>query len=235
MRKILSLIFVITVLLPVLSYEVYTPEDYNYKNNNENILFVVDFSNSMSEYLQNHKKTDMVKRAMNNILPQLPNNTNIGLRVYGHTCNVLALNACKSSELIVPMSQNNLHNISSALSKLRPRGMTPITYSLKQAVNKDFKGVKGQKRIILLTDGGENCDISPCEYAISLVKTRRDINIDVIAFNVEDSDDLAQLKCTADVTGGQFIEADTNAQLVNKMNELLLPFKQVEAALWQGN
>ncbi len=235
MRKILSIIFVVTVLLPVLSYEVYRPDNYTYKNNEENLLFVVDFSNSMSEYLESKKKTDMVKMVLKNILPQLSPDINAGLRVYGHTCNVLALNACKSSELVVPISKNNSQNISSALTKLRPKGMTPITYSLKQAVNKDFKDIKTQKRIVLLTDGGENCDISPCEYAISLVRKRRDINIDVIAFNVKDSDDLEQLKCTADVTGGHFIEADTNAQLVNKMNELLLPHKQVEAMLWQGD
>ena len=38
-------------------------------------------------------------------------------------------------------------------------------------------------------------------------------------------DDLAQLRCTADVTGGKFIEADTNAQLVQSMEELILPHK----------
>ena len=91
--------------------------------------------------------------------------------------------------------------------------------------------MKGTKHIILLTDGGENCDESPCDYSIELVKQRRDIKIDVIAFNVHDSDDLAQLQCTADVTGGRFIEADTNAQLVNSMQELILPHKQVEALL----
>jgi Ca-activated chloride channel family protein len=113
--------------------------------------------------------------------------------------------------------------------------MTPITYSLKQAVKKDFANFDGAKHIILLTDGGENCEESPCDYAISLVKTRRDINIDVIAFNVHDSDDLAQLKCTADVTGGKFIEADTNAQLVQSMEDLILPHKQVEALIWGKN
>ena len=108
----------------------------------------------------------------------------------------------------------------------------PITYSLKQAVKKDLGGFEGAKHIILLTDGGENCDESPCDFAIDLVKKRRDINIDVIAFNVQNSDDLAQLRCTADVTGGKFIEAKTNAQLVNSMEDLILPHKQVEAVLY---
>ena len=110
--------------------------------------------------------------------------------------------------------------------------MTPITYSLKQAVKKDLAGFDGEKHIILLTDGGENCDESPCDYAIELIKKRRDINIDVIAFNVHDSDDLAQLRCTADVTGGKFVEANTNAQLIHSMEKLILPHKQVEAILY---
>ena len=57
--------------------------------------------------------------------------------------------------------------------------MTPITYSLKQAVKKDFLGYSGKKHIILLTDGGENCDESPCAYVMELIKVRKDIKIDV--------------------------------------------------------
>lgn len=225
---------IVIIIIPVFAYEVYSPDNFKYQNSGDNLLFVVDFSNSMSEFLENKKKTDMVKSVLNNVIPQISENTKMGLRVYGHTCNPIAFNACRSSELVVPMQTHNGINISSALKKLRPRGMTPITYSLKQAVKKDFANLNGQKHIILLTDGGENCDESPCEYAISLVKARRDISIDVIAFNVNDSDDLAQLKCTADVTGGHFIEADTNAQLFHSMNELLVPHKQVEALIWHG-
>jgi hypothetical protein len=110
--------------------------------------------------------------------------------------------------------------------------MTPITYSLKQAVNNDFKDLDGIKHIILLTDGGENCDESPCDYSIELMKKRRDIKIDVVAFNVNDDEDLAQLRCVADVTSGQFIEANTNAQLVQSMENLLIPHKQVQAQLY---
>ena len=230
MKKFLLLLLI--AVIPVFAHDVYSPDNFKYKDSGENLLFVVDFSNSMSDYIGNSKKTDMVKAVLNRILPKIPSNTNAGLRVYGHTCNPIAFNACRSSELIVPMKQDNSLNISSALSKLRPRGMTPITYSLKQAVKKDFDNTKGKKHIILLTDGGENCDESPCEYAISLVKTRRDINIDVIAFDVKDSDDLEQLKCTADVTGGHFVKADTNANLIHSMNELLLPHMEVEALIW---
>ena len=230
--KKLVLIFTLLIILPVIAYQVYMPEDYSYKDSSDKLLFVVDFSNSMGEYLEHKTKVNQVKEMMKQILPQISSDTNVGIRVYGHTCNIFAYNACRSSELLVPLGVNNSDKINSAISKLRPRGMTPITYSLKQGVNKDLKNLDGTKHIILLTDGGENCDESPCDYAIELMKERRDIKIDVIAFNVHDSNDLDQLKCVADVTSAKFVQADTNAQLLQSMQDLILPHKQVEALLF---
>lgn len=228
----LRFLLLLACIIPVFAYEVYTPEDYSYRQSWDKLLFVVDFSNSMGEYLEHKTKVSLVKAMMAEVLPQISPETKVGIRVYGHTCNVIAYNACRSSELLVPLRENNSETINRAISKLRPRGMTPITYSLKQAVKKDFAGMDGVKHIILLTDGGENCDESPCDYSIELVKTRKDIKIDVIAFNVHDSEDLAQLKCTADVTGGHFVEADTNAELMRSMEEFTLPHKQVEALIY---
>ncbi len=230
MKKFLFLL--ILAILPVFAYEVYFPDNYAYRSDGDKLLFVIDFSNSMSEYLNNQTKTNQVKELMANILPQISSETQVGLRVYGHTCNFLAYNACRSSELVIPLGVNNTERIAYELNRLRPRGMTPITYSLKQAVKKDFNGYEGVKHIILLTDGGENCDESPCEYAIELMKRRRDIKIDVIAFDVEDGEDLAQLKCTADVTGGRFSEADTKAELFRSMENMINQHKkEVEAVI----
>lgn len=230
MKKLMFLL--ILAIIPVFAYEVYSPEDYKYTTAGDKLLFVIDFSNSMSEYINNQTKANQVKELMATILPQISPDTKVGLRVYGHTCNFVAYNACRSSELLIPLGLNNSVQIASELHRLRPRGMTPITYSLKQAVKKDFNGMEGIKHIILLTDGGENCDESPCDYAISLMKQRRDIKIDVIAFDVADSEDLAQLKCTADVTGGSFSEADTKAELFRSMEDMILPHKkEVEAVI----
>ena len=230
MKKFIVLLLIAAI--PVLAFEVYSPEEYEYKSAGDKLLFVVDYSNSMTEYTNNSTKVNQVKEMMSYILPKISDNTKVGLRVYGHTCNIVAFNACRSSELIVPLGFNNAGIISSELNRLRPRGMTPITYSLKQAVKKDFNGLDGIKHIILLTDGGENCDESPCDYAIELIKKRRDIKIDVIAFDVPDSDDLAQLQCTADVTGGNFSEVKTKADLFRSMENMIMPHKkEVEAVI----
>ena len=196
-------------------YNVYNPQNYGVKSEpNERILFIMDFSNSMSEYLDGERKVDLMLDTMAKILPQINPNTSVGLRVYGHKMGFTAMDACRASSLLVPISPSSA-----------------ITYSLKQAVKNDFLGFSGKKRIILLTDGGENCDESPCEYAMELIKIRKDINIDVIAFNINDEDDLEQLQCAALVTSGKFYTANTAAELAKSISNSINAKKDVEAKI----
>ena len=109
--KKLVLIFTLLIILPVIAYQVYMPEDYSYKDSGDKLLFVVDFSNSMGEYLEHKTKVNQVKEMMKQILPQISPNTKVGIRVYGHTCNIFAYNACRSSELLVPLGLNNSNKI----------------------------------------------------------------------------------------------------------------------------
>ena len=105
-------------IIPVFAYEVYTPENYDYKKSGDKLLFVVDYSNSMGEYLEHKTKANLVRELMTRILPEISPDTKIGMRVYGHTCNLLAYNACRSSELIVPLGFANSNSILSGMSRL---------------------------------------------------------------------------------------------------------------------
>lgn len=234
-----SIIFCLLIFLTVTfacfaeNYNIHTPSDYYKieKQQDERILFILDFSNSMTEVLGNKTKLDMMLDTMKQILPTLNPNASLGLRVYGHKMGFTAFDACHASTLMNPIMTNNTHNILTSLAKVKPRGMTPITFSLKQAVLYDFMGFTGKKHIILLTDGGENCDESPCEYVMELVKFRKDIIIDVIAFNIDNEDDLAQLKCTSLVTAGKFYNANTSAELIDSLGDTLNKQKKVEAKI----
>ena len=212
-------------------YDVSRPDDLPKIEEDERLLFILDFSNSMSEYLEGRKKVDLMIDTMKSILPNLPRDMSVGLRVYGHRMGFTPFEACRASTLVNPVSIANGINIRNSLLDIEPRGMTPITYSLKQAVNKDFLGFSGKKHIILLTDGGENYDKSPCTYVLELIKMRKDITIDVIAFNVNDEDDLDQLECTSLVTSGKFYNAKTAAELVKSLNSSVNSIKKVEAKI----
>ena len=210
------------------SYKNYSAKNYE---NNEKILFVLDFSNSMNEIVDNDSKVNLMISTMKQLLPSIDPKTSIGLRVYGYKMGFTPFEACRASSLFVPIMQNNNISVMQEMSNIKPKGMTPITYSLKQAVKYDFIGFSGKKRIILLSDGGENCDESPCDYVMELIKTRDDIIIDVIAFNVSDKDDIDQLQCTALVTRGKFYNAETAAELVKGLNDSLNVKKSVDAKI----
>lgn len=204
------------------NYSVHTPnEGVSNINDNEKILFIVDLSNSMNDYMGNSTKIDIAVNALASITAKLNPKIKTGLRVYGHKFGFNPIFGCKASELVLPLRENNTANINSTLSRMSAVGWTPITKSLKDAVNFDFAGVMGQKRIILLTDGGETCDESPCDYAIKLVQQRDDIKIDVIAFAINDPDADAQLKCTALATSGKIYRANTAADLAKSLEQAL--------------
>jgi len=237
MKKIYLLIIIsLLLVLPSNSsqYGLHNPQEFNQNfssESGERILFILDLSNSMTEPLEGSTKFQLMLDTMEKILPKINPNTWVGLRVYGHRMGFTPMEACRASSLVSPISLHNTDNIGFALSKTKPRGMTPITYSLKQAIKYDFMGYSGKKHIILLTDGGENCDESPCTFVMNLVKIRRDVHIDVIAFNIKDSDDLEQLECTALVTSGKFYNARTAAELLNGFNNSIQAAKNVEAKI----
>jgi len=213
-------------------YGVYNRNDYRYQNDdNEKILFILDFSNSMSEFLDGEPKYILMLNTVKKLIAQIPSEVAIGMRVYGHRGGFTPKDMCRASKNIASVCSYNNSNVINSLSGLHPSGMTPITYSLKQAIRYDFAGITGKKRIILLTDGGENCDESPCKFVMELIKTRRDIFIDVIAFNIEDEDDLDQLECTALVTSGKFYTADTACELADKLAKSLGVKKEVDAKI----
>lgn len=232
MKKLFLLLSFICLPVIASDYGVYRPENYKYSGASDDMtLFILDFSNSMTEYIDGEAKVNLMIDTMRQILPTISKNSRVGLRVYGHKMGFTPMDACRASSLIVPITTSNNYNILGSLRTVQPRGMTPITYSLKQAIKNDFLGFTGKKHIILLTDGGENCDESPCKYVMELIKVRKDVSIDVIAFNIDNADDLAQLECTALVTSGKFYTANTAAELARSLNNSLNVHKEVEAKI----
>ena len=138
-------------------YKIHTPQNFSevQKNvtraqKNSQIIFIVDFSNSMNDTIMGKSKVDMARDTLAQILPQIPADVKVGLRVYGHKAGFTYFQGCQASSLTVPLGYNNFQNILGSLYNTNAIGWTPITYSLKQAINNDFIGTTGKKHIILL-------------------------------------------------------------------------------------
>ncbi len=236
MRKLLFLFLILisSTIVWADNYNVLKPnqaKSLNVNEPDEKLLFILDYSASMTDKIKGQRKIDLMVDTMKQILPKIDRNTWVGLRVYGHRMSFTQMDACRASSTLVPISPGSSFMIEQKLDRANPRGMTPITYSLKKSLDSDFAGFSGKKHIILLTDGGENCDESPCVWAMELIKVRKDVKIDVIAFNVNDKDALDQLQCTALVTTGKFYSARTAAELANSMQKSLGIKKEVDAKI----
>ena len=108
--------------------------------------------------------------------------------------------ACSSTQQVAPIASSNSYAITSGMNSVGLGGATPLVYALDRAVYQDFAGMDmvSPKKIILITDGFENCGGDPCAFAKKLMKQRSDVHIDVVLASTHSQ----ALTCLATTTGG---------------------------------
>ena len=233
MKKYLYIFLTLIIFTTVVNFahaltannNVYVSKKYIQSNNTQSELsdiieFVIDYSGSMRSNVR------IVLDTMNKIVPQIPEKTKTGLRILGPSYSVTetiykksrgnediithvqkTYSSCNATQQIVNIAPNNSSTILSKLGRYRTDGVTPITLALEETVNKDFAGFGRnlKKKIILITDGGENCRKSPCDFVNNLILSRQDITIDVIMFG----DSAYNLDCLTRQTRGNFYFANS--------------------------
>lgn len=133
------------------------------------ILFVFDASQSMAGYWESDQKINIARNFLIRVIDSLQylKNIQMALRVYGHQSPVPPQD-CRDSKLEVPFDINNALQIRQKLKFLKPKGTTPIAYSLDQAAE-DFPPCDDCRNIIILiTDGIEACEGDPCAVSRKL-------------------------------------------------------------------
>ncbi|MBK8189410.1 MAG: VWA domain-containing protein [Vampirovibrionales bacterium] len=186
----------------------------------ENVMIILDASYSMTERLADGESKMMAaKRTLWSLLRQLPPNVNVGLRVYGTSQN--SFTACRATQVLAPIAAGNRSAIANQIIPVQPVGVTPITYTLQRSLAEDFVGLSGRKRIILVSDGLENCSADPCQVAVAMARGGVDVKIDVVGFGLQGLEAGNQLRCIALSTFGKYYTANTAAELARSMGEAL--------------
>ncbi len=145
-----------------------------FKPQRNRILFLLDGSGSMKEQWQNANRFEVAKRILFNIIDSVERknpNVEFAVRVFGHQSPREQKN-CTDSKLLIPFAKSNAAKVKAVMPTLSPKGMTPIAYSIAQAVNDFPVDDKSLNSIILITDGNENCNGNPCEAAAALIDKR---------------------------------------------------------------
>jgi Ca-activated chloride channel homolog len=177
------------------------------------ILFIFDASNSMKSNYGDAPRIQFAKKVLIDFVDSVSKikNVELALRMYGHTI-AYPPGDCKDSKLIVPFSFGNVAAIKTAIQAIKPTGITPIEYSLGQAI-KDFPDNKHINTIILITDGIEECGGNPCNVKQALVDAGIELKPFIIGIGLK-----KEQQATFDCVGNYYdAEDQKTVQLVSKI------------------
>jgi hypothetical protein len=190
-----------------------------------NILIVLDCSYSMKEKLGGQvQKLEAAKQVLQSALARIPSDVNLGLRVFGQGFAGGGLSMipgidCRQTALLVPLGQGNRRSIIEKARNLKPYGLTPLEYALRQAAEDDFAGVQGSKTLILITDGADTCNGNPCRFIQELPTYGIKLKVDVVGLDMKhDHSARAQLNCISEGSGGKYFDANTAAELIESIS-----------------
>jgi Mg-chelatase subunit ChlD len=184
-----------------------------------NVLFLVDCSFSMKEKLSGadgakmHAATQVLEQA----LARIPSDINVGLRVFGQGSFLPGMD-CQSTALLVPLGTGNRATMITKVRNLKPFGMTPLEYAIRQAAEDDFSDSKGTKTLILITDGADTCGGDPCRFIRELPMLGIRVKVDIVGLVVRDKQGKEQLNCIAEQSGGKYYDANTAGQLIESVS-----------------
>jgi len=136
------------------------------------VLFMFDASFSMSDTWQKHKKIDIARRMLIELVDSLKTipHLQMALRTFGADYPLYPQRNCQDTRLVVPFSPNNSADIEDQIKQIEPRGTTPIAYSLGKCAD-DFTDCSNCRNVIvLITDGIEECGGTPCDVSKELLK-----------------------------------------------------------------
>lgn len=187
---------------------------------NTKLLLVLDVSGSMKEDDKSgESKMDAAKKALTEVVNNLPADSQVGLRVYGAKVKggKPTPEACADTQLVQPIGPIDKAALTNEINSFTPKGETPIAYSLEKSL--EDVGDTGKRNIILVSDGEESCVPDPCEAIKKVIGSGIDLQIDTVGLAVN-SKAKEELQCIAKEGNGTYYPADNADELASSLNRL---------------
>jgi Ca-activated chloride channel family protein len=184
-------------------------------------MLVFDGSGSMAGTDMNSVTPHIskVREALAHVLPSIAPVRDLGLIVYGPGTHA----KCDNIELRLRPAAHPAEEIMAEVNSVVPAGQTPLTASVRLAAEAlQFRERAAQ--IVLLTDGEETCGGDPCELARTLRAEGRQLTVHVVGFRPRGTPTLDgpfKSRCLADETGGEYLSAETEEELIEALQKTL--------------
>ncbi|HLP09667.1 MAG TPA: VWA domain-containing protein [Opitutaceae bacterium] len=187
----------------------------------KNILFVFDCSFSMTEKIRKRAKFDIAKEVLREVINKLPDETKVGLRLYGHRHGSMTNESRADTELVVPIGPLDRTRLIRTIDGAKALGQTPLVLSTL-AAGEDLKKAGGGI-IVVVTDGEESCGGRPRKAGPQLAELGVPLRLEVIGFALTGrrvADDMIAFTAP---TGGRFHTAADGLQLATALKEASRP------------
>jgi len=156
----------------------------------DNVVIILDASGSMREYMRSApvKKMAAAKKALKEVLAQIPETTNVGLFVFS--------GRGIQSEWVYPLGPREDAKLMRAIDMPRPAGNTPLGASIKMGADRLLKERKAQMgygtyRLLVVTDGEASDRRLVDRYTPEVIA--RGITVDVIGVDMKSTHTLAKI------------------------------------------
>lgn len=187
------------------------------------VEIILDASGSMLQMLGGRRKMDIARSTLVELVEKtLPDKTPFAFRAFGTRV------ANCESDLLLNVQPLDRAKVGAMVRKLNATNLakTPLGASLL-AVGQDLKNVKGQKVVVLLTDGEETCGGDPAQAIQTLKAQGLDIRVNVVGFDVADAGLKVSFERWATLGGGRYFDAKNGQELSKALTDALRPKFQV--------
>lgn len=191
------------------------------------IELILDASGSMLQSLEGRRRIDVAKAVLTELVTQkLPARVPLAFRVFGHR----KANAC-DTELRLPLRPLEPRSVATMIGSLKAMNLakTPIADSLR-LVAQDLAAAKGQRIVVLVTDGEETCGGDPLAEIQKLRAQGLDVRVSIVGFTVEDIALEQQFRAWAEAGAGNYFRASGSEELSRSLEQALRPGFRVLAA-----
>jgi Mg-chelatase subunit ChlD len=180
-------------------------------------LLVIDSSGSMgAKTADGMKKIDAAKKALTGLRSDLAAH-DVGVLLFGHRTNAKAAGCCQDMEMVLPIAPMSSDSFGQVVSRLTPRGSTPLAASLQQASQVlKSRDQQTEKYVIVVTDGTDTCGGDPVATAAALRNLGINVKIHVVGFGVNKKESV-QLERIATQGGGEYRSATDLKGLVSAL------------------
>ena len=175
-----------------------------------NVAIVFDGSGSMWGTMpgSSQHKFKLVINAILKAAGTIPPTTRLSLVSFGQKRGLSG--GCQTTNTLLPLATFDLAATEERLGQINPQGGGPIVKGLRSAASQ-LAAAKGQKSIILVHDGPDNCGQNICEAARELRAAQPNLRIHTLSL-VAKPQHQTDMRCLAQATNGQLLQVfDTDA------------------------